>query len=164
MVKPVNYKGILIIIFGIYTRCQQMKINVGVGLGVAFFATGPGLGLIMYILTTLEFPTRNIDFHLLTTSLHAKYQYLFFNGLSQKTTETPFQTLVMKCFRGNMPADTQSQPLCRRINSILAPPLYFRRTFCPSFYLQCLENYRENTLKVFVLFQDCFGSFLNFFR
>ena len=25
------------------------------GLGVAFFATGPGLGLIMYILTTLEF-------------------------------------------------------------------------------------------------------------
>ena len=33
------------------------------GLGVAFFATGPGLGLIMYILTTLEFPTHNIDFH-----------------------------------------------------------------------------------------------------
>ena len=27
------------------------------GLGVAFFATGPGLGLIMYIFTTLEFPT-----------------------------------------------------------------------------------------------------------
>ena len=26
-------------------------------LGVAFFATGPGLGLIMYILTTLEFLT-----------------------------------------------------------------------------------------------------------
>ena len=25
------------------------------GLGVAFFATGPGLGLIMYIFTTLEF-------------------------------------------------------------------------------------------------------------
>ena len=34
------------------------------GLGVAFFATGPGLGLIMYILTTLEFPTHNSDFHL----------------------------------------------------------------------------------------------------
>ena len=43
------------------------------GLGVAFFATGPGLGLIMYILTTLEFPTNNIDFHLLTTSVNAKY-------------------------------------------------------------------------------------------
>ena len=27
------------------------------GLGVAFFATGPGLGLIMYMFTTLEFPT-----------------------------------------------------------------------------------------------------------
>ena len=26
------------------------------GLGVAFIATGPGLGLIMYIFTTLEFP------------------------------------------------------------------------------------------------------------
>ena len=28
-------------------------------IGVAFFATGPGLGLIMYILTTLEFPKHN---------------------------------------------------------------------------------------------------------
>ena len=35
--------------------------------GVAFFATGPGLGLIMYILMTLEFPTHNID--ILTLSL-----------------------------------------------------------------------------------------------
>ena len=43
------------------------------GLGVAFFATGPGLGLIMYILTTLEFPTYNFDFHLLTASVNAKY-------------------------------------------------------------------------------------------
>ena len=34
------------------------------GLGVAFFTTGPGLGLIMYILTTLEFPKHNHDFHL----------------------------------------------------------------------------------------------------
>ena len=42
-------------------------------LGVAFFASGPSLGLIMYILTTLEFPTRNFDFHLLTTSVNAKY-------------------------------------------------------------------------------------------
>ena len=39
------------------------------GLGVAFFATGPGLGLIMYILTTLEFPTHNFDFHLLVFQL-----------------------------------------------------------------------------------------------
>ena len=45
------------------------------GLGVAFFITGPGLGLIMYILTTLEFPTHNINFHLLTTSVNAKYYY-----------------------------------------------------------------------------------------
>ena len=44
-------------------------------LGVAFFATGPGLGLIMYVFTTLEFPTYNFDFHLLTTSMHAKYYY-----------------------------------------------------------------------------------------
>ena len=43
------------------------------GLGVAFFATGPGLGLIMYILTTLEFLTHNFDFHLLTTSINTKY-------------------------------------------------------------------------------------------
>ena len=37
------------------------------GLGVAFFATGPGLSLIMYtcILTTLEFPTHNFDFHVM---------------------------------------------------------------------------------------------------
>ena len=33
-------------------------------LGVAFIATGPGLGLVMYILTTLEFPKHNHDFHL----------------------------------------------------------------------------------------------------
>ena len=46
------------------------------GLGVAFFATGPGLGLIMYIFTTLELPTHNFDFHLLTTSVNAKYYYL----------------------------------------------------------------------------------------
>ena len=29
-----------------------------------WFATGPGLGLIMYIFTTLEFPTHISDFHL----------------------------------------------------------------------------------------------------
>ena len=28
---------------------------------------GPGLGLIMYIFTTLEFPTHNIDFHTVHT-------------------------------------------------------------------------------------------------
>ena len=41
------------------------------GLGVAFFATGPGFDLIMYIFTTLEFSTHNLDFHLLTTSVNA---------------------------------------------------------------------------------------------
>ena len=44
---PVKYKGILIIIiFGI----------------TLVVTTGPGLGLIMYIFTTLEFPTHNCDF------------------------------------------------------------------------------------------------------
>ena len=42
-------------------------------LGVGFFAAVPGLGLIMYILTTLEFFTHNFDFHLLITSVNAKY-------------------------------------------------------------------------------------------
>ena len=45
--------------------------------GVAFIATGPGLGLIMYILTTLEFPTHYFDFHLMTTSVNAKYYYIY---------------------------------------------------------------------------------------
>ena len=36
---------------------------------------GPGLGLIMYILTTREFSEHNFDFHLLTTSVNAKYYY-----------------------------------------------------------------------------------------
>ena len=57
---------------------QYIYINEMVmpeGLGVAFFATGPGLGLIMYILTTLEFPTHYFNFHLLTTSVNAKYYY-----------------------------------------------------------------------------------------
>ena len=41
--------------------------------GRPFFATGPGLGLIMYIISTLEFPTHNLKFHLLTTSVNVKY-------------------------------------------------------------------------------------------
>ena len=49
-------------------------------LGVAFFATGPGLGLIMCIFTTLEFPTDYFDFHLLTTSVNAKYYYRYAYG------------------------------------------------------------------------------------
>ena len=50
------------------------------GLGVAFFATaGPGLGLVMYIITTLEFPKHNlIDFHLLTMSVNAKILLLVY--------------------------------------------------------------------------------------
>ena len=44
----------------------------GLGLGVAVFATGPGLDLIMYIFTALEFPTYKFDFHLLTMSVDAK--------------------------------------------------------------------------------------------
>ena len=34
--------------------------------GVAFFATGPSLGLILYISTTLEFPKHNFEFYLRT--------------------------------------------------------------------------------------------------
>ena len=34
----------------------------------------------MYIFTTLEFPTHNIDFHLLTTSVDAKY-YKYSKGV-----------------------------------------------------------------------------------
>ena len=45
-----------IIIFGFDSQPE--------GLGVAFFATGPGSGLIMYIFTTLEFPTHNADLYL----------------------------------------------------------------------------------------------------
>ena len=45
------------------------------GLGVAFFATGPCLGLTMYIFMTPEFLTHNIDFHLLTASVNAKCYY-----------------------------------------------------------------------------------------
>ena len=37
--------------------------------------SGPSFGLIMYIFTTLEFPTHNANFHLLTTSVNAKYYY-----------------------------------------------------------------------------------------
>ena len=57
------------------------------GLGVAFFATGPGLGLIMYILTTLEFSTHYFDFHLLTTSVNAIYYYSLFIDPLHMTTK-----------------------------------------------------------------------------
>ena len=32
-------------------------------------------GLVLYILTTLEFPKHNHDFHLLSMSVNAKYYY-----------------------------------------------------------------------------------------
>ena len=52
------------------------------GLGLAFFATGPGLGPIMYILTTLEFPKHNHDFYILTVSVNAKYYYNNYHKLT----------------------------------------------------------------------------------
>ena len=60
---------VYIIQFTALTRTNLLLVRFGFasqpeGLGVAFFATGPGLGLIMYILSTLEFPTHNFDFHL----------------------------------------------------------------------------------------------------
>ena len=35
----------------------------------------------MYILTTLEFPTHTFNFHLLTTSVNAKYYYYWYNSV-----------------------------------------------------------------------------------
>ena len=58
-----------------YLFCDTGSIPSRKALELQFFATGPGLGLIMYIFTTLEFPTHNSDFHLLTTSVNAKYYY-----------------------------------------------------------------------------------------
>ena len=55
------------------------------GLGVAFCATSHGLGLIMYIFTTLEFSTHNLDFHLLTTSVNENIIInipLYFTGIT----------------------------------------------------------------------------------
>ena len=50
----------------------------------------------MYILTTLEFPTHNFDFHLLTTSVNAKYYYDLCTYLcafvSVISTHTPFRS------------------------------------------------------------------------
>ena len=62
---------------GLRSKCQTLRIPYisSIYTNLTFFATGPGMGLIMYILTTLEFPTHNFDFHLLTTSVNAKYYY-----------------------------------------------------------------------------------------
>ena len=65
LVMPVKYKCILIIIFGIYTPSNpENACSIPSRKALTFFETGPGLGLIMYILTTLEFPKHNLDFHL----------------------------------------------------------------------------------------------------
>ena len=72
------FYGIHVIILYLYNVSFPSLYNVysqSEGLGVAFFATGPGSGLIMYIFTTLEFPKHNSDFHLLPTSVNAKYYY-----------------------------------------------------------------------------------------
>ena len=46
-------------------QCPSAKVNVYTagGLGVAFFATGPGWVLKMYVITTLEF-TPYFNFHI----------------------------------------------------------------------------------------------------
>ena len=49
-----------------YEKCNSKAFRLGIkpassGL-LAFFATGPGLGLIMYILTTLEFLNITLNF------------------------------------------------------------------------------------------------------
>ena len=51
------------------------------------------LRLIMYILTTLEFPTHYFDFHLLTTSVNAKYYILFYflSTMLCKQSRIPFK-------------------------------------------------------------------------
>ena len=45
---------------------------------VKIYIIRPKTGLIMYILTTLEFPKHNLDFHLLTTSVNAKILLLIY--------------------------------------------------------------------------------------
>ena len=51
--------------------CERIKASNNSFLEFA----GPALGLIMYIVTSLEFPIYNFDFHLLITSLNGKYYY-----------------------------------------------------------------------------------------
>ena len=50
-------------------------IELNVHLLVADGIVGGILGLIMYIVSTLKFPTHNLKFRLLTTSVNAKYYY-----------------------------------------------------------------------------------------
>ena len=45
-------------------------------INIPLYFTGITISL-MYIFTTLEFPTHNSDFHLLTTSINAKYYYQY---------------------------------------------------------------------------------------
>ena len=66
----------------------QVRFPALEGLGVAFFATSPGLDLITYIFTTLEFPIHNFEFHLLTTSVNSKYYYLYIILTGSKTKST----------------------------------------------------------------------------
>ena len=49
----------------------------------------------MYILTTLEFPTHNFDFHLLTTSVNAKY-YDYLNSCMQCNAVLTNYNVVLK--------------------------------------------------------------------
>ena len=62
-------------------KLDIQHIYIYIYIWAAFFATGPGLALIF---TTLEFSTHNFDFHLLTTSVNAKYYiyiYIFSKNL-----------------------------------------------------------------------------------
>ena len=52
---------------------------------VLIVSTGPCLGLIMYILSKLEFPTHKFKFHLLTTSVNATYYYKYLFYTIQST-------------------------------------------------------------------------------
>ena len=47
-------------------------MNLSEPVGVVCFV-GAHMIYILYIFTTLEFPTHNFHFHLLTTSVNAKY-------------------------------------------------------------------------------------------
>ena len=61
---PLYFTGITISLTYNLTRAQVVGFDSQPeGLGVAFSATGPGLGLIMYIFTTLEFSTHNLEFY-----------------------------------------------------------------------------------------------------
>ena len=63
----------------------------------------------MYILTTLEFPTHNIDFHLLTTSVNAKYYY--YSYLTKAVRKIFHKSLFLKWIPNSLSSTTTTLPI-----------------------------------------------------